>query len=96
MRKKAFRLYSTYLKQQFGGRVHKISIDAGFGCPNRHGGRDGHGCLFCDPGGSGAVGISALLHRKISPLGRHVAVVVSGGNIEAKSYLATLGRLAGQ
>ncbi|SHJ43254.1 hypothetical protein SAMN02745165_02352 [Malonomonas rubra DSM 5091] len=57
MRKKAFRLYSTYLKQQFGGRVHKISIDAGFGCPNRDGGRDSHGCLFCDPGGSGAVGI---------------------------------------
>jgi radical SAM protein (TIGR01212 family) len=57
MRKKAFRLYSTYLKQRFGGRVHKISIDAGFGCPNRHGGRDAHGCLFCDPGGSGAVGI---------------------------------------
>jgi len=57
MRKKAFRLYSTYLKQRFGGRVHKISIDAGFGCPNRVGGRNAHGCLFCDPGGSGAVGI---------------------------------------
>lgn len=57
MRTKAFRLYSTYLKQRFGGRVHKISIDAGFGCPNRDGGRDSHGCLFCDPGGSGAVGI---------------------------------------
>ncbi len=57
MRKKAFRLYSTYLKQHFGGRVHKISIDAGFGCPNREGGRDSHGCLFCEPGGSGSVGI---------------------------------------
>lgn len=57
MRKKAFNLYSTYLKQRFGGRVHKISIDAGFGCPNREGGRDSHGCLFCDPGGSGSVGI---------------------------------------
>jgi radical SAM protein (TIGR01212 family) len=57
MRRKAFRLYSTYLKQRFGGRVHKISIDAGFGCPNRQGGRDTHGCLFCDPGGSGAVGM---------------------------------------
>lgn len=57
MRKKAFNLYSTYLKQRFGGRVHKISIDAGFGCPNRDGGRAGHGCLFCDPGGAGAVGI---------------------------------------
>ncbi len=57
MRKKAFNLYSTHLKQRFGGRVHKISIDAGFGCPNRGGGRNTHGCLFCDPGGSGAVGI---------------------------------------
>ncbi|MEE4254886.1 MAG: TIGR01212 family radical SAM protein, partial [Desulfuromusa sp.] len=57
MGKKAFHLYSTYLKQHFGGRVHKISIDAGFGCPNRNGGRDAHGCIFCDPGGSGAVGI---------------------------------------
>ena len=57
MRRKAFQLYSTYLKARFGGRVHKISIDAGFGCPNRDGGRSGHGCLFCDPGGSGAVGI---------------------------------------
>ncbi len=57
MRRKAFNLYSTYLKQRFGGRVHKISVDAGFGCPNREGGRETHGCLFCDPGGSGAVGI---------------------------------------
>ena len=56
-RKKAFNLYSTYLKQRFGGRVHKISVDAGFGCPNRRGGRDAHGCIFCDPDGSGAVGI---------------------------------------
>ena len=57
MRKKAFNLYSTYLKQRFEGRVHKISIDAGFGCPNRDGGRAKHGCIFCDTSGSGAVGI---------------------------------------
>jgi len=57
MRKKAFNLYSTHLKKHFGGRVHKISIDAGFGCPNRHGGRAAHGCIFCEPNGSGSVGI---------------------------------------
>ncbi len=57
MRKKAFNLYSTHLKQTFGGRVHKISVDAGFGCPNREGGRSANGCIFCDPNGSGAVGI---------------------------------------
>lgn len=57
MRKKAFNLYSTYLKQHFGGRVHKISVDAGFDCPNRHGRLATSGCIFCDPSGSGAVGI---------------------------------------
>jgi len=54
---KPYQLFSSHLKKRFGGRVHKISIDAGFGCPNREGGRDAHGCLFCDPGGSGSVGI---------------------------------------
>ena len=59
--KKRYQLYSEYLKQTFGGRVHKISVDAGFGCPNRAGGRSGGGCLFCDPEGSGAVGIERSL-----------------------------------
>lgn len=57
MTDKPYRMFSTHLKEFFGGRVHKISVDAGFGCPNRDGGRDQTGCLFCDPGGSGATGI---------------------------------------
>lgn len=57
MSNKPYRLFSEQLKQRFGVRVHKISVDAGFGCPNRAGTRAGAGCLFCDPGGSGAVGI---------------------------------------
>ncbi len=61
MSKKSYRLFSEHLKNRFGARVHKISVDAGFGCPNRNGGRAGHGCLFCDPGGSGAVGIERQL-----------------------------------
>ena len=58
---KPYQLFSAHLKERFGGRVHKISIDAGFGCPNRNGGRSGAGCLFCDPSGSGAVGIERQL-----------------------------------
>lgn len=54
---KPYQLFSEHLKKRFGVRVHKISVDAGFGCPNRAGQRSGAGCLFCDPGGSGAVGI---------------------------------------
>ena len=57
MQAKPYQLFSAHLKERFGSRVHKISVDAGFGCPNRDGGREGAGCLFCDPDGSGAVGI---------------------------------------
>ncbi len=57
MSEKRYRVYSEQLKRTFGGRVHKISVDAGFTCPNRGGTRQRPGCLFCDPDGSGAVGI---------------------------------------
>ena len=58
---KPYRLFSEHLKARFGVRVHKISVDAGFGCPNRAGGRERPGCLFCDPAGSGAVGLDQRL-----------------------------------
>ncbi len=58
---KSYQLFSEHLKSHFGTRVHKISVDAGFGCPNREGGRTGAGCLFCDPNGSGSVGIERQL-----------------------------------
>jgi radical SAM protein (TIGR01212 family) len=61
MSMKSYKLFSEHLKKHFGTRVHKISIDAGFGCPNRNGGRTGAGCLFCDPGGSGSAGIARQL-----------------------------------
>ena len=61
MSAKPYRLFSEHLRERFGVRVHKISVDAGFGCPNRDGSRDRPGCLYCDPGGSGAVGIDRRL-----------------------------------
>ena len=40
--------YGTWLKEQLGTKVQKISINAGFTCPNRDG-RVGHGgCSFCN------------------------------------------------
>lgn len=62
MTDKPYRIFSDHLKARFGGRVHKISIDAGFSCPNRGASRERPGCLFCDPGGSGAVGIDRAVH----------------------------------
>jgi uncharacterized protein len=40
--------YSDYLKQRFKTRVHKVSVDAGFSCPNRDGKLSGSGCIYCD------------------------------------------------
>ncbi|REJ65301.1 MAG: TIGR01212 family radical SAM protein [Planctomycetota bacterium] len=40
--------YSCYLKQKFGERVQKVSVDAGFTCPNVDGTVAKGGCVFCD------------------------------------------------
>lgn len=42
-----FNSYSSYIKKEFGSRVQKISIDAGFSCPNRDGTISTGGCTFC-------------------------------------------------
>jgi len=42
-----FNSYSSYFTREFGGRVQKISIDAGFSCPNRDGKISTGGCTFC-------------------------------------------------
>ena len=42
-----FNSYSSYMTREFGGRVQKISIDAGFSCPNRDGTISTGGCTFC-------------------------------------------------
>ena len=49
------RYYSleAFLKNQYGHRIKKIAIDAGFTCPNRDGTIDTRGCIFCSAGGSG-------------------------------------------
>ena len=43
-----FNAYSDYFKKHFGGRVQKITINAGFTCPNRDGTCGTGGCTFCD------------------------------------------------
>ena len=40
--------YNCFLRQKFGCRVHKISLDAGFTCPNVDGTVAVGGCTFCD------------------------------------------------
>jgi radical SAM protein (TIGR01212 family) len=40
--------YNYYLRSRFGGRVQKVSLDAGFTCPNVDGTVALGGCVFCD------------------------------------------------
>lgn len=40
--------YSQWIRKQFPYRVQKISVDAGFTCPNRDGRVGRNGCIFCD------------------------------------------------
>ncbi len=43
-----YNAYSQYFKQKFGERVQKISVDAGFTCPNRDGNLAKGGCTYCN------------------------------------------------
>lgn len=40
--------YGTWIRHRFPFRVQKISIDAGFTCPNRDGRISTGGCIYCD------------------------------------------------
>lgn len=50
---KRYHTYDYYLKHTFGGKVFKVALDAGFGCPNRDGHKGIGGCTFCSVSGSG-------------------------------------------
>lgn len=43
-----FNSLSDYFKREFGGRVQKVSVNAGFTCPNRDGTKGTGGCIYCD------------------------------------------------
>ena len=47
-----YRTANEYYREKFGCKIYRLSIDAGFTCPNRDGTLGVGGCIFCD--GSGA------------------------------------------
>ncbi len=46
--KRRFNAYSEHIRKVYGGRVQKLSVDAGFTCPNRDGTVLSGGCTFCN------------------------------------------------
>lgn len=52
---------NEYLKNTFGEKVYKISLNGGMTCPNRDGTLSYRGCIFCSRGGSGEFSANKLL-----------------------------------
>lgn len=53
MNNERFYSLNSYLKNKFGRKIYKVSLDGGFTCPNRDGKISNKGCLFCSEKGSG-------------------------------------------
>ncbi|QOX62472.1 TIGR01212 family radical SAM protein [Anoxybacterium hadale] len=82
-----FNSIGSYLKHQFGCKVIKLSLDAGFTCPNRDGTKGAGGCIFCSADGSGDFasdipGQIKLLSNKW-PSGKYIAYFQSHTNTYA-------------
>lgn len=50
---KRYHTWNYHLRNEFGEKIFKVSLDAGFDCPNRDGTVAYGGCTFCSAAGSG-------------------------------------------
>ncbi|MEG0685389.1 MAG: TIGR01212 family radical SAM protein, partial [Coprobacillus sp.] len=50
---KRYHTYNYYLKNKYKQKIAKVSLNAGFTCPNRDGTSGIGGCIFCSDSGSG-------------------------------------------
>lgn len=68
--------YAAYMRKKLGGRVQKLSIDAGFTCPNRDGSKGSGGCTFCNNNAfnpSYCHGESQQALREVKPIDQQIA-----------------------
>lgn len=84
------RIYTinNYLKNVFGTKVVKLSIDGGFTCPNRDGSKGTGGCIFCSSKGSGELASDidkqiSLLSKKWPNVDKYLAYFQSHTNTYA-------------
>ena len=49
------------LRETFGEKVYKVTLNGGMSCPNRDGKLGSRGCIFCSEGGSGDFAADAAL-----------------------------------
>lgn len=72
---------NKYLRDTFGDKIYKLSLNAGFTCPNRDGKLGTKGCIFCSAGGSGdfAESSSLSITQQIERAKERVAKKIKSG-----------------
>lgn len=80
-----FLSFGDYLKNIFGEKVYKVTLDAGFSCPNRDGTLSYDGCIFCDDSGS-----FSRLYSSMLPINEQLSVGMQKikDRYHAKKFLA--------
>lgn len=80
-----YKTFNEAMTARFGTKVYKLSLDAGFTCPNRDGTLGTGGCIFCSGQGSGdfAEGISGSIEEQIERAKARVS-----GKIREGKYIA--------
>lgn len=58
---KRYRSLDSYVKETFGEKLYRLSLNGGMTCPNRDGTLGTRGCIFCSAGGSGDFAEKATL-----------------------------------
>ncbi len=82
---KRYNRFSDHLRNKFGVKVYKVTLDAGFTCPNRDGTISDEGCIFCDGGGS----FSQLYPNNISIKEQlDLGIALSKEKYKAEKFLA--------
>lgn len=82
---KRYNRFSDHLRNLYGVKVYKVTLDAGFTCPNRDGTISNEGCIFCDNGGS----FSQLYPNNISIKEQlDLGISLSIDKYKAKKFLA--------
>ena len=61
---KRYHSLDYHLKNRFGQKIYKLSLNGGMTCPNRDGTLGNRGCIFCSRGGSGDFAASCALSIK--------------------------------
>ena len=82
---KRYHSLDYYLKNTYGSKLYKLSLNGGMTCPNRDGTCGTRGCIFCSQGGSGdfAESPSETIREQIEHGKSKVAAKYGGG-----SYIA--------